>query len=300
MSWVFLAGERVYKLKKPVRNSMVDFSTLVARERNCREELRLNRRLAPDVYLSIAALTAGDDGRLAIDGSGTVVDWLVVMRRLPASLMLDAAIPGGTVTAAAVDSLSHRLIEFYRRGPAVEITPRAYIGQFAREHGRNRAMLTDRSFALDPSKVAHALGVVGDKLAGGAAELRDRVATQKILEGHGDLRPEHVCLEDPPVIIDCLEFNRELRLVDPVDELSFLSLECERLGAAWIGSHIMRRYRGALADEPSASLMAFYRAYRACLRCRQSVAHLREPSPRHPEKWLPLARRYLELAVEPT
>jgi aminoglycoside phosphotransferase family enzyme len=98
------------------------------------------------------------------------------------------------------------------------------------------------------------------------------------------------------VIIDCLEFSRAFRLVDPFDELTFLTLECELLDGGWVGEHIMERCARGLNDTPSPRLIAFYWTYRACLRARMAVAHLFEPNPRTPEKWIPLARRYLKLA----
>jgi len=116
------------------------------------------------------------------------------------------------------------------------------------------------------------------------------------VEGHGDLRPEHVCLSDPPVIIDCLEFSRELRLVDPFDELSFLSMECAVLGARWIGPALIDLCATSLGDRPPDETLAFYTAYGASFRARQALAHLLEPAPRTPEKWIPLARAYLDEA----
>jgi aminoglycoside phosphotransferase family enzyme len=98
------------------------------------------------------------------------------------------------------------------------------------------------------------------------------------------------------VIIDCLEFSRALRLVDPFDELTFLALECERLDAAWIGERLIERCADGLRDKPSPCLLEFYWAYRACLRGRLALAHLLEPDPREPWKWVPMANRYLELA----
>ena len=112
------------------------------------------------------------------------------------------------------------------------------------------------------------------------------------VDGHGDLRPEHIWLGDPVRIIDCLEFNAQLRACDPFDEIAFLSLECERLGAAWAGEHIRRRMR-ALRDGPPEELFFFYRCHRATLRARLAIAHLLEPDPRTPEKWPRLARPYL-------
>ena len=106
MSWVFLAGERVYKLKKPVRYSFLDFRSIQARENDCREEVRLNRRLAEEIYLGVAPLIRRDDGRLSIDREGRTVDWLVVMQRLPRDRMLDSAILARAVSHAEIVSVA--------------------------------------------------------------------------------------------------------------------------------------------------------------------------------------------------
>jgi aminoglycoside phosphotransferase family enzyme len=130
-----------------------------------------------------------------------------------------------------------------------------------------------------------------------AGLLAERVRRRWIVDGHGDLRPEHIYLGDPVRIIDCLEFNARLRMVDPFDEIAFLCLECERLGAAWAGEYLRRRIARMLHDGHCDELFIFYRCYRAMLRARLSIAHLLEPNPRTPDKWTPLAHSYLRLAA---
>ncbi len=299
MSWVFIAGDRVYKFKKPVHYPFLDFRTLAARETNCREEVRLNRRLAPDVYLGVIPLTVEEDGRLAIAGRGAVIDWLVEMRRLPYELMLDQAIVSRMIEhdrTGRLDAVVGLLVGFYRTCAPAEISPAAYVQQFAREHAINEAVLSEPSFKLDGAQVSDALEGVRHGLEEGAASLEERVERGRIVEGHGDLRPEHICLSDPPVIIDCLEFSYALRLVDPFDELTYLTLECSILDAGWVGERIIEGCAKGLRDTPSPSLLDFYWTYRACLRARLALAHLLEPNPRTPEKWAPLARHYIRLA----
>lgn len=299
MSWVFTAGDHVYKLKKPAHSPLLDYRTLAAREINCRKEMRLNRRLAPDVYLGVVPLTVDEHGQLAIEGPGEVVDWLVEMRRLPDELMLDQAILAHTIEhdrSGRIAAVVDLLVDFYKACPPVEISTSAYVQQFAREHAINEAVLSDPSFTLDGAQVSAALDRVRDGFEAGAANLKERVERGCIVEGHGDLRPEHICLSDPSVIIDCLEFSRALRLVDPFDELTFLTLECEILDAGWVGERIIEGCAAGLGDKPSPTLLEFYWTYRACLRARIALAHLLEPNPRTPNKWVPLARRYLQLA----
>lgn len=301
MSWLFFAGDSVYKLKKPVRHDFLDFSTLARREFYCREELRLNARLAPGVYLGLQVLQ-WHRGQLALRPAdaprreGETVDWLVHMRRLAARDMLDQRIRDGRVGPADIDALVQRLVHFYRQQPAAELDAHAYLAGFVREQARNRAVLLGPQGGLPGS--AEALDRLDAALRDLAPRLHERVRASQVLDGHGDLRPEHVCLERPPVVIDCLEFNREMRLVDWVDEIAFLGIECERLGAAWVGPALRRAVGDALGDAVSDRLFDFYAALRACLRARLALAHLDEPSPRTPARWPALAAQYLCLAQQ--
>lgn len=297
MSWVFLAGDRVFKLKKPVCYPFLDFSTLERREWHCREEVRLNRRLAPEIYLGIVPLTVDDAGQLALAGTGHVVDWLVEMRRLPRERMLDAAIRGDRVTRAEVDAIGRLLAEFHTAQPPAAVEPDTYVTQFAREQMDNRAVLCDPALGLAPGEAASALNAVDAVIEGDPDLLRARVEEGRVVDGHGDLRPEHVCLCTPPVVIDCLEFNHVLRLVDPIDELISLGLDCERLGADWIGPALLASAAPRFTAGVTPALLRFYRAYRACVRARLALVHLREPDVRRREEWLPRTRRYLALAT---
>ncbi|WP_200808366.1 hypothetical protein [Tistlia consotensis] len=306
MSWVFLGAGRVLKLKKPVRYPYLDFSTLAAREESCRAELRLNRRLAPDVYLGLRTLTRSADGQLAIDGglagdggtgpAGEIVDWLVEMRRLPESEMLEAAIVEGRITKAQIEAVGRRLADFYAGAERPRLSARVHLAELRRQQAVNRAILTARDFMLDHGRDERLLDAVEAALEAQSGTIAARVEAGMILEGHGDLRPEHICLTDPPVIIDCLEFNRSLRLVDPYDELAFLELECRRLDAGWIGPLLVEAVVARIGGRPPAGLTAFYLAFRALVRARLTLVHLLEPEPREPAKWQPLARRYLDIA----
>nr|MBP8296428.1 hypothetical protein [Burkholderiales bacterium] len=129
------------------------------------------------------------------------------------------------------------------------------------------------------------------------AELFDRrVRAGRIVEGHGDLRPEHVCLRPLLAIIDCLEFSRELRILDAADELAYLALECERLGAAWAGGALFEAYTHVTGDAPDPALIHFHQSFRACLRAKIALWHLKEVRFRSSPKWKQLALEYLHLA----
>jgi aminoglycoside phosphotransferase family enzyme len=297
MSWVFLADGYAYKLKKPVCYDFLDFSTLDARRRDSEEEVRLNRRLAPDVYLGTVPLTLDAQGQLRLGGDGEIVDWLVRMRRLPAERMLDHGIRRRTVTEADVARVAESLARFYLAAPPVELTPAAYRQRLVERVNDNLRELASPAFGL-PQDVIRAVSSAQLALIEREPGLFDRrVEEKRIVEGHGDLRPEHVCLE-PPLFIDCLEFQRDYRILDAADEVAFLALECERLGGAWVGDVLFRTYGEIAGDHPPEKLLHFYRSYRACLRAKIAIWHLKDPGMPNPERWSRRAMEYLGLAEQ--
>jgi uncharacterized protein len=295
MSWVFMAGNRVYKLKKPVRFPYLDFSTLSRREAACRSEFLLNRRLARDVYLEVAPLTMGAPG-LAIGGEGVVVDWLVVMRRLEEGGTLEDAVIGGRLEPAQVDEIAATLSLFYARAPRLHIHPESLLVAWRQALLDDDRILLNPRFDLPHGCLKRIAKAQRRFLADRADLLRERLCMRYYVEAHGDLRPEHIWMRDPVTIIDCLEFDARLRALDPLEEIAYLHLECERLGARWAGQRIRARLARTLRETQN-GLFEFYRSHRAMLRARLSIAHLLDPRPRAPEKWPRLARAYLKLAT---
>jgi aminoglycoside phosphotransferase family enzyme len=295
MSYVFLAGAFAYKLKKPVRQEQLDFTTLERRRYYCSEEVRLNRRLANDVYLGTIPVTREPDGSLALSGSGDTVEWVVHMRRLPAASMLDAMIVRGTVDPSDVDEAARRLADFYARAPALSIPPDILRERLAQGMDADLEALVRPEFGLNRQRVERVVREQHAFLVEHAALFDARVRSGRLVEGHGDLRPEHICVVSPCAIIDCLEFCEELRQVDPADELSFLGLECARLGQPQVGRWFLETYTRTTGDAPPAELLCFYRNYRALRRAKIAVRRLEDPTVRDPARFASKARRYLEL-----
>ncbi|MBP2562456.1 aminoglycoside phosphotransferase family enzyme [Neorhizobium galegae] len=296
MSWVFLRGDRVYKLKKPVVRPFIDFSTLAAREFNCHEELRLNRRLAPDTYLRVVPLVSQKDGRLALDGQGTVVEWLLEMRRLPEQFMLDRLIEAGAVTDDHLDKLVDRLAAFYRVAERPAIDPLEHFRMLECENEVNRQILRHAEFDVDHQAIRHLLNDLDCALHRFREEITQRIQEGRYVEGHGDLRPEHICFSQPIAIFDCLEFDRRLRMIDPFDEIAFLGMECAFLGAPAIAETVLQLLQQALTDHVSSGLRSFYTAFRATLRARMCYSHLLDGSAVLPALWEDRTSRYISLA----
>lgn len=296
MSWVFLTDSHAYKLKKPVRYAYLDFSTAEARHLDCEQEVRLNRRLAAEVYLGVVPLVRDAGGCLHLGGEGETVDWLVHMRRLPADRMLDSRLRSGTVEQAEIVRLARRLARFYAESPAEAIAPETYRQDLAGRIEDNLRELASPEFDLPRSRLEHLARLQSGFLQGRAELFDSRVRQCRIVEGHGDLRPEHVCLLAEPVVIDCLEFNREFRILDPADELGYLALECERLHAPHVGRWLLEAYCEASGDAPPDALIHFYQSCRAVLRAKLAMWHLRDDGRHPPGKWVATARNYLDLA----
>lgn len=296
MSWVFLTDSVVFKLKKPVRFPYLDFTTLEKRRNSCRAEVELNRRLAADVYLDAVALSVSPAGLVVGEGV-TVVDWLVKMRRLNQGRMLDRLIAEKRLEQECIEALALKLADFYRNAHRVFMRPDVFLRRWEYDLWQNRVVLLNPRFKLSPGPIRYLDGLLREFLSQEQALFVDRLKRRRIVDGHGDLRPEHIWLGDEVKIIDCLEFNARLRILDPLEEIAYLDLECEHLGMKGIGDIIQPSVVQALRDHPPVLLFCFYRCYRAMLRARLSIAHLLAPNPRSPEKWRPQALSYLKLAA---
>lgn len=295
-AWVFLAGDYAYKLKKPSGNPLSDLRSLDARRLSCEEEVRLNRPLAHDIYLGVTPLVEGSDGRLRAGGPGKIVDWLVRMRRLPAGLMLDRAIASGAAVPARLSALGLWLGQFYRRQPPVAFDPDQYVERIAEQIRCDRHALFDPKLKLDDHPVQSALAAMWCAAARLEEELRERARAGRIVEGHGDLKPEHICLTDPPCVIDALEFPKDLRTLDPAEELSYLWVECERLGSGQAAAYVLEGYCRATRDPVSQPLLNFYRGRRAMVRAKIVAWHLLDPAVMTVGPWRELAHTYLATA----
>jgi len=296
LSWVFLTERHAYKLKKPKRLPHLDFTTLAARRANCLTEIRLNRRLASDVYLGLVGLFIRPDGSIRLGRRpgqrDAVADWLVWMVRLPQERRLDERTRAGTLAPADVTQLGRVLSDFYRSGRPDPMAPADYQRRFEEDIRRNLDVTVPRAPGPLAEQARHAAALQSAFLAEHGALLRARAAEGHIVEGHGDLRPEHVFLDSPPRIIDCLEFSRDLRMLDPVDELAYLALECERLGVPEVGEAILDLYRDQCGDAADPRLIAFYRSFRASLRARLAAGRL-DDAPAAPARRLARPHRCL-------
>ena len=298
MAFVFLTADFAFKLKKPVSFDYFDHRTLAARATACTEELRLNRALAGDVYVGTVPLVLTRTG-LGIGGDGAIVDWLVQMRRLPAKRMLDTLIGTREATPlqAEVAVVVTHLAQFYRQQQKSPPPTGLYLAHLQREQAVNSENLHHMARFLPDIPLAPVTTDLEDRIVMMGPEISAREAAGLVVEGHGDLRPEHVCLTDPPVIFDRVETALELRVIDVFDEVGYLAAECTLLGRPDLDDCLLRGLTDAGFAPPSAELKATYAMFRLVTRARLALDHLRDPSPPTPEKWPARARRYLNEAT---
>lgn len=304
ISWVFLAGDVVYKLKKPVRFAFVDYSTLERRREFCRAEVELNRRLAPSVYRGIAAVVSRGRERILCEGdpvTGEVEDYLVVMRRLRDEDMLDRRLAAGTAGTDVLERIAAKLAEFHAR-----------CSDRGDRYGRPAAIAEATRGNLDECRRFADDTVSGERLAAldryvraflseQADLLGKRVRKGRIREGHGDLRAEHVCLDRGLEIVDCVEFSEQLRSSDVASEIAFLSMDLDFLGLPVLSEEFARAYAERADDPDLLLLLPFYECYRAVVRGKVETLRSREPevdrqareaARRAAQRYFRLAERY--------
>jgi uncharacterized protein len=288
VSWVFFVGDRAYKLKKPVRTPFLDFSTIEARERACQAEVALNRRLAPDVYRGVISV---------VDSDGKVRDHLVAMRRLPASRRLSKlAAAGDRKVLVAIDDIAAVLARFHEkatRSPAIDMAGsfEAVIGNWE----ANTAELRPFAGALTDGGTLDEIQDLARRYLGGRRPLlEERIASGRIVDGHGDLLADDVfVLDDGPRILDCLEFSDRLRYGDVLADVAFLAMDLEHRRSVVLAGRLLDAYRRFSGEDWPDSLAHHYIAYRAQVRAK--VACLRSVQGDAGSRVR--ARELLELAV---
>ncbi len=315
ISWVFVTDRHAWKLKKPVRFEFLDFSTPTRRREACEAEVRLNRRLTDDLYLGVLPVFEIAPGEFRIGGLAEIdiakttdavaestgaprapIDWLVWMRRLPLERGLDRLTLAGRVEPGDIARLAARLTRFYQAAAPIDIADDEYRHTIDRHVRANGAELVKLEHGLPATVVRRIHGAQLRWLATHGQVLIERVRAGRIIEGHGDLRPEHICLAEPIQIFDCLEFNAEFRRLDVVDELAFLAMECDALGADWIGQQILDAYAAATGDRAPADLVAFYKSYRAAVRAKVAALRASQLAGDDARTARDTAGRYVELA----
>ena len=303
ISWVMLTGQYAYKIKKAVNLGFADFSTLGLRRHYCEEELRLNRRLAPELYLEVVAIR-GDAGAPRVGGEGPVLDFAVKMREFPQQALASRALASGTFGAAETDTLATLVAEFHAAAPRAPAggrlgTPDAVLSPAQQNFEQ---MLPLVGMAPDDGALRALRQWTEREHATRRAALQGRLSDGRIRECHGDLHLGNIALLDGrPVPFDCIEFNDELRWIDVVNEAAFLAMDLEDRGRRDLAWRFLNRYLEITGDYAGIEVLRFYLVYRALVRAKIHLMRSRQARLRRPEKlrlvqafngYLKLAGRY--------
>ncbi len=299
ISLVFLTGDFAYKVKKPVNFGFLDFTSLEKRKYFCEQEVLLNRRLAPTLYLGVLPITRKND-RISLGGEGQPVEYAVKMKQIPEDLLMDRLLQNRRVSPQMIEAVSEKLPLFYAEA---ETNPR--IQRFAeperiREDTDENFEQTERYIGLSiPERVYQEIRERTDRFFQTQAEVfHQRIKEERIRDCHGDLRLEHIFWGPEIAIIDCIEFNERFRYTDVAADLAFLAMDLDYHDREDLSGFLIRSYLTRSGDEGLIHLLDFYKCYRAYVRGKVESFRLDDPNLPEGEKAgaMKRARRYFTLA----
>jgi len=306
MSCVFLTGEYVYKIKKPVNLGYLDYTTLEKRHFFCHQELELNRRLCPGAYLAVVPITMSLRGAkprsnlLSMEGQGEAIEYAVKMRQLPQDGMMDVLLARGQVTPEMVGGVAEKLVNFHQKAETNQRIA-AFGGLDVIRHNCDENFAqTEKYIGLTIFRAKYErIKVYADDFIISNTDLFDkRIREGRIRDCHGDLHAAHVCFTGDICIYDCIEFNERFRYCDVASELAFLAMDLDRYQQAGLSRHLVNTYVGLSHDEELLKLLNFYECYRAYVRGKVESFKLDDPYIPEEEKAnvLTAAQSYFELA----
>jgi len=298
-SVVFLAGDRAFKLKRAVKYTYLDYSTPELRRRACAAEVALNRRTAPDIYLSATPILRTPDGRLSFEGTGEPADWVVVMRRFPQDALFSHLAEHGALTSELAFDLAGRIAAFHatagvepKHGGAAGIAAVIQINDENLRRSPPPGISTvDIDRLRDTSRAAF------EKQA---ALLDQRCASGRVRRCHGDLHLGNICLIDGrPTLFDCIEFSDLISCIDVLYDLAFLLMDLRHRGLLLQCGLVLNRYLDLTGDEDGLPALPLFMSLRASVRAHVTATAAAGSEPRDSrQQRLAEARSYFELAVD--
>jgi aminoglycoside phosphotransferase family enzyme len=285
ISLLFLTGSYVYKVKKPVDFGFLDFTSLEKRKYFCEQEVKLNRRLSPEIYLAVVQITRDRD-RMSFDGRGEVEEYAVKMKQIPEELLMDKLLERGQVNPEMIRAVSEKLVRFYSEAETNE-----RIRSFARPDRIKQD--TDENFEQTEKYIGVTISKeVFEEVQRRTDEffrVREKIFHQRIDSGrirdcHGDLRLEHIFWGDEISIFDCIEFNQRFRYTDVAADIAFLAMDLDYRGREDLTEHLIRAYVEGSGDREILNVLDFYKCYRAYVRGKVESFRLDDPNIPEAEK----------------
>ena len=303
ISYLFIAGEYVYKIKKPVNFGFIDYSTLEKRKFYCGQEIRLNSRLSPEIYLGISHIVS-DKGIFSLNGKGEIEEYAVRMKRLPENMMMDRMIFDKRIDMAIITKIANKIAAFHQSADVNSDISKFGDIEIILKNVNENFLQTDKFIGISLTQDEYNLikdfsykFIVHNK-----SILKKRVAENKIKDCHGDLRTEHICISDKIYIFDCIEFNDRFRYADVASEVAFLAMDLDFLGEGILSKYFVNSYIEISGDTDIYKVINFYKCYRAYVRGKVESFKLNDPNiqPKEKEKSLNSARGHFKLAASYT
>lgn len=285
ISFIALTGKYAYKIKKAVDFGFLDFSTIDRRKYYCNEEVRLNRRLCPEIYLDVVPITRDDD-KFVLDGCGQVVDYAVKMKEFSQYLIMTKLLHKGDVGEETIRNICDILVEFYNsREVSKEVEKYGQLEYIKKNIDENFQQtesvinVTLTREVYDYIKKANE-----DFFRQNKNIFNKRINNRKIKDCHGDLHSGNIVLSDKIYIFDCIEFNKRFRYCDIASDIGFLAMDLDYLNHPFLSSYLINRYVELSGDKGIFEVLNFYKSYRAYVRGKVIGFRLNEPNIKEEEK----------------
>lgn len=282
ISFVLLTGDHVYKFKKPVDFGFLDFSTLEKRQQCCQQELQLNRRLCPEIYLDLVTVTQEGD-KYSLNGSGDIIEYAVKMARMPEDKMMGNLIQAGQLDLAHIDAIVAKLIPFYQKADRTDEidgygTAESVAVNVLENFDQTKDFISnDTNSALSQEQF--------DKISSWSKEFlkQEELFNQRIKGGnirdcHGDLYSANICLADQVYIYDCIEFNRRFRYCDIASDIGFLAMDLDLHGLQDLSNYCIDQFCRQAGDTTLKEMLNFYKCYRAYVRGKIGLFTAADPA----------------------
>jgi aminoglycoside phosphotransferase family enzyme len=299
ISLLFFTGNHVYKVKKPVDFGFLDFTSLEKRKFFCVQEVNLNRRLSPEIYLGVVKITKDGD-QILLDGRGEVVEYAVKMKQIPEELLMDKLLEKKQVTSKMIEAVSEKLVHFYFTAETNESIKSFGRPERVKQDTDENFEQTIRYMGITiPKDVYEEIkNKTNDFFRTGEPVLYQRMASDKIRDCHGDLRLEHIFWGKEISIFDCIEFNERFRYTDVAADIAFLAMDLDYHGREDLSEHLISAYTGESGDYELMGVLDFYKCYRAYVRGKVESFRLDDPNipEKEKEEALKRAQKYFNLS----
>ncbi len=300
ISWIIIGDKYAFKIKKPLELSFLDFSTLADRKYYCEEEVTLNRRLEPDLYLGVLPIKEhGKTISIGKDTQGEIIDYAVHMKKLEANKHMPYLLENNAVKEQSITALAQKVAQFHHRATTEH---QNFSLQKAEDDFKDiknvQPLLSQLESASTAQVIPESIEITQQFLQAHKAQFQHRYQEGMVKDCHGDLHSGNIFLYDPPVIFDCIEFNAAFRQIDVLNEIAFFCMDMEAWGETGFSNLFKKKYvaqHPVIQREEDEKIFTYYKCYRANVRLKVTLLQYEETSSPDNDKWQRKIEPYLHL-----